>query len=94
VRVRPWIEIARTLDRHSRCNGCAFLEPMRAFCGREFRVVRCVERFFDEQRWRMLKVRNIVLLDGVHCDGSGHPDTAGCDRMCLYFWRTEWLERA
>jgi hypothetical protein len=41
----------------------------------------------------MLKCRNIVLLENVYCDGSGHPDTRGCDRMCFFFWRTEWLER-
>lgn len=93
VRVRSRAEIEATLDETGRCRGCGFLEPMAAFCGREFRVVRRIERFFDEKTWRMLRCRNIVILDGVFCDGSGHPDTRGCDRMCYFFWRTEWLER-
>jgi len=94
VRVRALQEITQTLDDSGRCHGCAFLAPMGGFCGREFRVLRRVERFFDERRWRMLRCQNVVLLERVHCDGSGHPATRGCDRMCYFFWRTEWLEHA
>jgi len=93
VRVRPLEEIKRTLDTNGACSGCAFLKPMAAYCGRELRVARRMDHFFDERRWRMLKCRNIVLLEGVYCDGSGHPDTRGCERMCFFFWRTEWLEK-
>lgn len=93
VRVRPASEIAATLDQHGRCHGCAFLKPMLQCCGREFRVLRVVSRFFDEAQGRMLTCRNIVLLEGAFCDGSGLPATRGCDRMCFLFWRTEWLER-
>jgi hypothetical protein len=93
VRVRAREQIEATLDMAGRCRGCAFVEPMFRYCGRELRVKGRVERFFDEQQWRMLKCRNVVLLEGVHCDGSGHPDTHGCDRQCYFFWRTEWLEK-
>jgi len=93
VRVRPLAEIRCTLDAQGRCRGCAFLDSMTRYCEREFRVVKRVDRFFDEARWRMLKCNNVVLLEGVYCDGSGHPDTQRCDRMCFFFWRTEWLER-
>jgi hypothetical protein len=93
VRVRPLEQIRATLDAAGRCGGCAFLEPMARYCGQELRVARRVERFFDERRWRMLKCTNVVLLQGVYCDGSGHPDTRGCDRRCFFFWRAEWLMR-
>lgn len=93
VRVRSPEEIAATLDDRGRCHGCAFLRPMLQYCGREFSVARVVTQFFDEARGRMLTCRNIVLLAGVFCDGSGHPATRGCERMCFFFWRTEWLER-
>jgi hypothetical protein len=93
VRVRSGEEIGRTLDRWGRCGGCKFQEPMYRYCGREFRVAKRVTRFFDEARQRMLRCKNIVLLEGVYCDGSGDPATIGCDRMCFFFWRTEWLER-
>jgi hypothetical protein len=93
VRVRSLDAIVHTLDESGRCGGCAFLRPMSKFCGRRVRVARRVDHFFDERTWRMLKCKNVVLLEGTHCDGAGHPDTRGCDRMCFYFWRTEWLER-
>jgi len=93
VRVRSLNAILRTLDEAGRCGGCAFLRPMSAFCGRQVRVARRVDHFFDERTWRMLRCKNIVLLEGTYCDGSGHPDTRGCDRMCFYFWRTEWVEQ-
>ncbi len=92
VRVRSLEQIRETLDANGGCHGCAFLEPMARYCGQELRVAKCLQRFFDEKRWRMLKCRNVVLLEGAFCDGSGHPDTLGCDRMCLFFWRIEWLE--
>jgi hypothetical protein len=93
VRVRSLDEIRRTFDASGACHGCAFLEPMARYCGKELRVARRLERFFDEKRWRMLKCKDVVLLEGVFCDGSGHPDTQGCQRMCFFFWRTEWLEK-
>jgi hypothetical protein len=93
VRVRSADEIRATLDAAGAYKGCGFGLGMYAWCGREARVAKVVERFFDEARGRMLRARNMVLLEGVHCDGASSPDTLGCDRMCLYFWRTEWLER-
>ncbi len=93
VRVRTAEYIRTTLDGGGAYRGCGFGSGMFQYCGKEFRVVKVVARFFDEGRGRMLKSRNLVLLDGVHCDGASSPDTLGCDRMCFYFWRTEWLEK-
>ncbi len=93
VRVRPADYIRTTLDEKGGYRGCGFSRGMYQYCGRELRVARKVNRFFDEANWRMLKAQNIVLLEGVHCDGSGSVETRGCDRMCFYFWRTEWLEK-
>lgn len=93
VRVRPVEIIRSTLDEGSSLRGCSFALGMYQYCGQELRVARVVERFFDEARCRMLRARRMVLLEGVHCDGSNVPETQGCDRMCFYFWRSEWLER-
>jgi hypothetical protein len=93
VRVRPAEYIRRTLDGQGGIKGCGFGLGMYQYCGRELRVAKVVHRFFDEKRFRLLRARDMVLLEGVYCDGSSLPDTAGCDRMCFYFWRTEWLER-
>jgi hypothetical protein len=93
VRVRSAEEIRESLDEKDGVKGCSFGAGMFQYCGKEFRVVKVVNQFFDEARFRMLRARNMVLLDGVHCDGSSLADTRGCDRMCFYFWRTEWLEK-
>jgi hypothetical protein len=93
VRVRAADEVRSMLDDNGSLKGCAFGLGMYRYCGKEFRVVKIVERFFDEGRWRMLKARNMVLLEGVYCDGQDISPTKGCDRMCFFFWRTEWLEK-
>lgn len=94
VRVRPFLDIQSTLDARGGLRGCRFAPGMRAYCGRRLRVAKVVARFFDEAHGRMLRGRHLVLLEGAYCDGSISPSTQGCDRMCFYFWRAEWLERA
>jgi len=93
VRVRSRGEIEKTLDFRRRCHGCPFAEPMLQYCGREFRVAKQVRHFFDEAQRRLVKCRNIVLLEGVFCDGSGYAESRGCDRTCFFFWHVKWLER-
>ena len=90
VRVRSLDEINGMLDKDGFTKGCKFLKQMAAFCGNEYQIVRKVDRFYDEARARLCKAKNIVLLDTVYCDGS---QVGGCNRMCLLFWRTEWLEK-
>lgn len=93
VRVRSIEEIRRTLDERGMLKGCGFGLGQHKFCGQEYRVIRRVDRFYDEPRARLLKARNLVLLEGVYCDGSNRRWTEGCQRMCFYFWRTEWLQK-
>lgn len=90
VRVRSLEEITGMLDKNGFTKGCKFLKQMAAFCGQDHLIVRRVDRFYDEARARLCKAKNIVLLDQVYCDGS---QVGGCNRMCLLFWRTEWLEK-
>jgi hypothetical protein len=41
---------------------------------------------------RMRSIANVVMLDGVTCDG---PDgTPGCGRACALMFKDEWLEPA
>lgn len=93
VRVRSAAYIRSTLDEHGFLHGCGFGRGQYQYCGRELRVVRRVDHFFDEARSRTVKGRNLVLLEGVYCEGSDVPWTRGCQRLCFYFWRTEWLEK-
>ncbi|HVX41504.1 MAG TPA: hypothetical protein VHB25_18235 [Gemmatimonadaceae bacterium] len=96
VRVRSRAEIAATLDASGVCDGMTFLDVvMEKYCGRTFTVRGRVNRFFDERNWKMLKLRDAVLLDGAFCEPprSAGVDWAGCDRSCFLFWKEAWLER-
>ena len=89
VRVRSREEIGATLDAWNYRKGCGFMEEMWQYCGTTQRVLKPVQRFLDERDYRVKKARGIVLLQGVHCQGT--IDYGRCDRNCYYFWREEWL---
>ncbi len=91
VRVRSFEEIQKTLNRFKELKGCAFLEDMKQYCDSNQRVFKVMERFLDERDYQVKKTRGIVLLEGVHCQGT--PVFGRCDRACLSFWREEWLEK-
>jgi hypothetical protein len=91
VRVRSLEEIKATLDPYKRLKGCTFMPEMKTYCGTTQRVFRIVERFVDERDYHMKISNGIVLLEGLHCQGSS--DYGRCDRACFYFWRKEWLEK-
>jgi hypothetical protein len=96
VRVRSLPEIRRTLDADGCCQGLAYLPVvMDRYSGSVFTVRKRINRFFDERRWKMLTVRNVVILDGVHCEppGTANDAWADCDRSCFLFWKEAWLER-
>lgn len=92
VRVRSLGEIKGQLDSMSRTGGCTFVEPMARYCGQEVKILRRVNRFFDEAQLKMLRSNKLVILEDCKCDGSQRVLTEGCDRTCYYFWREEWLE--
>jgi hypothetical protein len=95
VRVRPEPEIRGTLDAQKRCGGLGFMGFMAGFCGGTYVVRKRVDRFFDERTRRMLRVRDVVILDEVFCQPPREieSDYAGCDRSCFLFWKEDWLER-
>lgn len=91
VRIKPLEEIQATLDRWKEVNGCAFLHDMSKYCGTEQQVLKPVTRFLDERDYKVKKVKNMVILKGILCEGT--QVFGGCDRGCHLFWRTEWLEK-
>jgi hypothetical protein len=95
VRVRERDEILATLGENSSCGGLGWMPLMDSFCGTTQTVLCRVDRFFDERTRRMLRPRDVVLLEGVYCRPSpdGPWDYAGCARTCLLFWKEAWLER-
>ncbi len=96
VQVKSVDEIAATLDEEGKFEGLAYIPAlMDRYCGRTYTVRKRAVRFFDERNWRMVKVKNVVLLDEVYCEPPGHIDCdwAGCDRTCFLFWKEGWLRR-
>ena len=91
VRVRSREEILATLNPFKELKGCAFLPQMFDYCGTEQRVLRTMQRFMDERDYKMKKVRGVILLENVICNGTAA--FGACDRCCFLFWREEWLER-
>jgi hypothetical protein len=89
--VRSREEILSTLDPFKELKGCAFLPDMYQYCGTEQRVLRSMRHFMDERDYKLKKVRGVILLENVICNGT--PTFGECDRCCFLFWREEWLEK-
>ncbi|MBA4393857.1 MAG: hypothetical protein C0407_09925 [Desulfobacca sp.] len=96
VRVKSLAEIKKTLDQDGRTEGLGYMDvEMNKHCGGIYTIRKRINLFFDERRWRMLKIRNVLILDGVFCElpADAANDWAGCDRTCFLFWKEAWLER-
>src|SRR5262249_4701710 len=93
VRVKPKSEILATLDGDLSNRGLRFDVEMTPYCGREFTVLRRVERIVDDKTGKMLDLRNCIILDGACCGGLLSRDRLFCPRSLYPFWREIWLER-
>jgi len=92
VRVRSREDILATLDPFKELKGCAFLPEMYKYCGTQQRVLRAMQHFMDERDYKLKKVRGVILLENVICNGTAA--FGDCDRCCFLFWREEWLEKS
>lgn len=90
VQVKSREEIEKTLDRYGRYDRLYFMAEQWQHCGTESRVYKRVNRVLSEQTGRFKKARNVVLLEGLCCDGSKHGN---CDASCFLFWKEAWLRR-
>jgi len=93
VVVRSPQEILLTLDSNGTLDGHPFMPEMLDCCGKSFSVHRRVEKTcvdveppIDSNR-RFAK-DDVVTLEGLRCDGSGHD---GCKRGCRIYWKEAWL---
>jgi len=96
VRIKPLNEIENTLDEKGRYDGLAYMKTaMDKYCGSTHMVKKRVNLFFDERRQRLLRLRDVVILDEVYCEipKNSPLEWAGCDRTCFLFWKEAWLER-
>lgn len=88
MRVRPWNEIAATLDTRGSLDGLPFMSEMLPYCGRSFTINRRLERTCEEIHGDMRRIRDVVYLDQLRCDGTSH---GGCQKGCRFFWKDKWL---
>lgn len=93
VIVRSRKEIQSMLDKEEKLDGCRFMRGMYDHCGKTYRVLKNVDSFFDEARKKMVRARQLVILDGATCSGSQRLFVNTCDRNCFFFWHKAWLQK-
>jgi hypothetical protein len=93
VRVRPKENIKRELDDAGKYKGCWFIDEQYEYCGKEFKIAKKVNCFFDEAKQKIVKCSNMFFLEGVLCSGRQRLYSVSCDRNCFFFWHTAWLEK-
>lgn len=91
VEVKSRSEILATLDTLGRNRGLSFDGEMLPYCGRQFRVLRRVERIINEKTGQMVHLpRDCIILAGVTCQAIYHRF---CPRAIYPYWREIWLRR-
>jgi hypothetical protein len=95
VEVKSPKEIAETLDAEGTLEGLPFMPEMLETCGRRFRVLRpaektCIEIADGDYVIREFSNNDVVLLEGLRCSGKDHD---GCQRLCMFFWKSAWLRK-
>jgi len=91
VRVRTLEEVLATLDSNARLDGLPFMPEMANCGGKEFTVLKRVEKINDlADRSGLRRMKDAVILDGVRCDGTFH---GGCQALCQSIWKETWLVR-
>ncbi len=91
VIVRQLDEIIETLDGRGMRDCLPFMPEMAAWCGRQTRVLRRVDKVYD---WilgtGLRRMWDTVYLEGSRCDGRAH---GGCQADCQLMWKEAWLKR-
>lgn len=88
VEVLPWHELIRTLDDKGTLDGLPFMPEMLPYCGKKLTVTKRLERTCEDVQGSMRRIRNVVFLDDLRCDGSGH---GGCQKGCCILWKDAWF---
>lgn len=91
VVVRSKAEILATLDRRGRLDKLPFQPEMFEYCGKRLRVWKVAHKTCDTiNKTGGRRMMDAVHLEGVRCSGAAH---AGCQALCLIFWKEAWLRR-
>ena len=90
VEVRSEPEILASLDGDGTLEGVPFMPQMWQYCGKKFRVFKRADKICVEGAY-ISRMRDAVFLEGVRCGGDALD---GCQRMCMTFWKEQWLKKA
>jgi hypothetical protein len=94
VRVKSKDEIVATLNTDQRNRGLWFDVEMVPFCGREFTVLRRVQRIVNDRTGKMIDLPgDCIVLQDVVCGGCLSRNRLFCPRSIYPYWREIWLER-
>ncbi len=95
VRVKSQQEIEKTVDRSGKNRGLSFdPEEMAPYCGKTFRVRKCVTVIIDEPTGKMIRMKQpCIMLEGVVCNAEYASCRLNCPRAIPSYWRELWLER-
>lgn len=88
VEVLPFHELIHTLDDSGTLDGLPFMPEMLPYCGKKLTVTKRLERTCEELERGMRRIRNVVFLNDLRCDGSAH---GGCQKGCCFLWKDAWL---
>jgi hypothetical protein len=90
VRVKSKAEILATLDARGWNHGMEFSREMVPCCGREYTVLRRVERIIRDHTGKMIAMKDTVILDGLVYKDLVRLANPRSEYM---YWRECWLER-
>jgi hypothetical protein len=90
VRVKTKEEVLKTLDARGWNRGMEFSREMLQHCGKEYTVLRRVDRIIRDQSAKMVRLNDTVLLEGLTYRDLVRLATPRAEYM---YWRECWLER-
>jgi len=90
VQIKSKEEIRATLDANAKNRGLQIDYELLRHAGKQFRVLRRVNRIILETTGKMKEIRNTVLLDNGGCEGLCRR---ACARTSHPMWREAWLKR-
>jgi len=94
VEIKPYQEILQTLDTRNRNRGLYFDAEEVPYCGKTYRVAKCVERIINEKTGKMQEMKTpCVILDSVICESRYSECRIFCPRSIFPYWREIWLKR-
>jgi len=94
VRIKPHLEILKTVDSSNRNRGMYWDAELVPYCGGTYRVLKSVTKIIDEKTSKMIEMKTpCIVLDSVVCRARYSPCRMLCPKEMFPYWREIWLER-